>query len=98
MSINRRQFLRTAAGAVSGAALAGSSLKAQQSTLSDPASCGADHIVVVMMENRSFDHLLGWGPGRSRQQPALSYVGAHGESLPTQRLSSFVGCSHPDPD
>jgi phospholipase C len=98
MSINRRQFLRTAAGAVSGAALAGSALKAQETALPDPASCGVDHIVVVMMENRSFDHLLGWLPGGNGQQAGLSYIDAHGESHPTQRLSSFVGCSHPDPD
>jgi len=27
--------------------------------LPDPADSGIDHIVVVMMENRSFDHMLG---------------------------------------
>ena len=28
--------------------------------LPNPTSSGIEHIVVVMMENRSFDHLLGW--------------------------------------
>src|ERR1700760_1484611 len=98
MSINRRQFLRRAAGAVSTAALASAPLKAQEQTLPDPESSGIDHIVVVMMENRSFDHLLGWLPGANGTQAGLSYVDAHGEAPPTHRLSSFVGCSHPDPD
>ena len=33
----------------------------------DPASSGIEHVVVVMMENRSFDHFLGWLPRRRRQ-------------------------------
>ena len=32
-----------------------------------PADSGIEHVVVVMMENRSFDHFLGWLPGRRRQ-------------------------------
>jgi phospholipase C len=31
--------------------------------LPDPAATGIDHIVVLMMENRTFDHMLGWVPG-----------------------------------
>src|ERR1043166_1417661 len=34
------------------------------STLPPPAASGINHIVVVMMENRSFDHFLGWLPDR----------------------------------
>jgi phospholipase C len=38
-----------------------------QPTLSiDPAASGLEHIVVVTMENRSFDHMLGWLPGQRR--------------------------------
>src|SRR6185436_4577198 len=33
---------------------------------------GIDHIVVVMMENRSFDHLLGWLPNADGMQEGLS--------------------------
>ncbi|HTZ59009.1 MAG TPA: alkaline phosphatase family protein [Acidobacteriaceae bacterium] len=102
MSINRRQFLRSAAGAVSTAALAGPAgsrpLVAQEQNLPAPEASGIDHIVVVMMENRSFDHLLGWLPGGNGTQAGLSYVDSKGESHPTWRLSTYVGCSHPDPD
>src|SRR5688572_17544174 len=33
------------------------------STLPPPEESGIDHIVQIMMENRSFDHMLGWVPG-----------------------------------
>jgi phospholipase C len=51
-----------------------------------------------MMENRSFDHLLGWLPGAKGTQAGLSYLDSHGVAHPTWRLSTYVGCSHPDPD
>jgi phospholipase C len=102
MGINRRQFLRRAAGAVSTAALMGPAgsrpLAGQEQTLPAPEASGVDHIVVVMMENRSFDHLLGWLPGANGTQAGLSYLDKHGEAHPTYRLTTFVGCSHPDPD
>jgi phospholipase C len=102
MSINRRQFMRRAAGAVSTAALVGTAgsqrLAGQEQGLPDPDASGIEHIVVVMMENRSFDHLLGWLPGGNGTQAGLSYVDKRGEAHPTFRLSTFVGCSHPDPD
>src|SRR3954447_5618764 len=34
--------------------------KGKDSGLPKPNKSGIDHIVVVMMENRSFDHFLGW--------------------------------------
>src|SRR3984885_2011577 len=102
MSINRRQFMRRAAGAVSTAALMGTAgsqrLAGQEQPLPAPDASGIEHIVVVMMENRSFDHLLGWLPGGNGTQAGLSYVDKRGEAHPTFRLSTFVGCSHPDPD
>ncbi len=102
MSINRRQFMRRAAEAVSTAALMGTAgsqrLAGQEQGLPDPDASGIEHIVVVMMENRSFDHLLGWLPGGNGTQAGLSYVDKRGEAHPTFRLSTFVGCSHPDPD
>ena len=62
MSVNRRDFLRRAAGMASAAAWAGKSslVSAQTAALPDPADSGIEHIVVVMMENRSFDHMLGY--------------------------------------
>ena len=100
MSVNRRDFLRRAAGAASAAALAGKSplVAAQTASLPAPAASGIEHIVVVMMENRSFDHLLGWLPGANGQQAGLAYLDKAGEAHATYRLTTFVGCSHPDPD
>ena len=37
--------------------------------LPDPALSGIDHIVLVTMENRSFDHLLGWLPNAEGLPP-----------------------------
>jgi phospholipase C len=102
MSINRREFLRNVAGAASAAALASQvHLAAAQSTapsLPDPSASGIEHIVVVMMENRSFDHLLGWLPGANGVQAGLSYLDSAGEAHPTYPLTTYVGCPHPDPD
>lgn len=60
---------------------------------------GVDHIVVVMMENRSFDHLLGWLPNADGMQEGLSYVDAAGATFTTYPLApDYTGCGHPDPD
>lgn len=60
---------------------------------------GVDHIVVVMMENRSFDHLLGWHPTANGMQVGLDYPDAQGMSHPTAELApDYQGCAHPDPD
>src|ERR1700727_98396 len=102
MSINRRQFMRRAAGAVSTAALMGTAgsqrLAGQEQTLPAPDASGIGHIVVVMMGNRSFDHLLGWLPGGNGTQAGLSYVDKRGAAHPTFRLSTFLRCSHPGHD
>ena len=58
-----------------------------------------DHVVVVMMENRSFDHLLGWHPTADAIQEGLSYVDDAGVENPTYELApDYQGCGHPDPD
>ena len=60
---------------------------------------GVDHIVVVMMENRSFDHLLGWHPTADGVQEGLTYPDPFGGEQPTSNLApDFQGCPHPDPD
>jgi phospholipase C len=38
-----------------------------------PSESGIDHVVLVMMENRSFDHFLGWLPGANGRQAGLRY-------------------------
>jgi phospholipase C len=99
MAINRRDFLRNVAGAASVVALPTSTApSAKAQSLPVPGDSGIEHIIVVMMENRSFDHFLGWLPGSKGVQAGLSYTDSNGESHPTYRLTTFVGCSHPDPD
>jgi phospholipase C len=51
------------------------------------------------MENRSFDHFLGWVPGANGRQAGLTYVDTNGVSHPTSPLApDYTGCPHPDPD
>jgi len=103
MSVNRRDFLRKAAG-MSAAALASTLSEAKarvqpvSAVLPNPELSGIENIVVVMMENRSFDHLLGWMPNANGRQAGLSYPDNNGNLQPTHRLNYYVGCSHPDPD
>ena len=99
MAINRREFIRNVAGAASIAALPGKPGQAAAAqSLPAPQDSGIEHIVVVMMENRSFDHFLGWLPGARGVQAGLTYTDSSGDAYPTSRLTTFVGCSHPDPD
>jgi phospholipase C len=97
--INRRQFLR-GAGVASAAVLTGGieASRAQTAERPSPGASQIEHIVVVMMENRSFDHFLGWLPGSRGKQAGLSYLDSAGDAHPTWRLNTYVGCAHPDPD
>lgn len=110
MGSNRRTFLK-GLGVVSGAAALSGMIKfpgstlAQQiesiagKTLPSPGQCGIDHLVVVMMENRSFDHLFGWIPGALGKQAGLTYRDSSGVAHKTSHLApDFTGCGHPDPD
>jgi phospholipase C len=102
MSVNRRDFLRRAAS-IPAAALASTLSESRAhaqavSLLPGPEASGIEHVVVVMMENRSFDHLLGWMPNANGIQAGLSYPNKNGVLEPTARLNYYVGCSHPDPD
>ncbi len=63
-----------------------------------PAQSGIDHIVVVMMENRSFDHMLGWLPGANGIQAGLSFIDHEGTSHDTWHLDTFQGLQYGDPD
>ncbi|MDQ1392547.1 MAG: phospholipase [Acidimicrobiaceae bacterium] len=81
---------------LSGARLAGSA--PTSATLPPPAQAGFDHVVVLCMENRSFDHLLGWMPGANGRQGGLNYPDRAGLLHPTYRLNTFQGCGHQDPD
>src|SRR5690349_5243700 len=105
--LNRRLFLRGGAAAAAAAGLGplvgtGTGVAASAATIhSDlpaPASSGIDHIVVLCMENRSFDHILGWLPGADGRQAGLAYPDRSGALVPTFHLGTFQGCGHPDPD
>jgi phospholipase C len=92
MSLSRRQFLAGAGSAVGALALG-------RPLLAGAADPGYDHVVVVMMENRSFDHFLGWLPGADGRQAGLTYADAAGVAHPTHPLApDYQGCGHPDPD
>jgi phospholipase C len=98
----RRQFLR-GVGGVAGAVTLGRWLPRVPSGsfgsgFSDPAASGIDHVVVLMMENRSFDHILGWLPNANGRQAGLVYDDALGVPHATHHLQEFQGCAHPDPD
>src|ERR1700749_2123870 len=69
--VPRRKFLTAAGVAAGGVALGGPTAlaprarkpaKGPQGRLLDtqPSDCPIDTVVVLMMENRSFDHYLGW--------------------------------------
>src|SRR6266571_8189138 len=103
----RRTFLSAATAAAGGFALAcvdrtvGVPLlsRATSSLPLDPSSCGIEHVVVMMMENRSFDHFLGWLPDADGKQAGLSYFDKNGVRHRTYRLApDYQGCGHPDPD
>ena len=73
--------------------------KQRRKALPSPRNLPIDTFVVLMMENRSFDHYLGWLPGADGQQAGLTYVDAGGAAHSTQRLApDYQGCEHPDPD
>src|ERR1700704_2872765 len=57
------------------------------------------HVVVLTMENRSFDHFLGWVPGADGKQAGLTYTDRAGLPHATHPLApDYQGCLHPDPD
>jgi phospholipase C len=98
-ALTRRGFLGAAALAAAGAHPLGRAAIASTSKLPAPARSGIDHVVVVMMENRSFDHFLGWLPGADGKQAGLTYTDTKGVAHPTFALApDFQGCSYHDPD
>ena len=105
--LTRRQLLTAAAGTAAAVTLGTGSLQAMAGNgfapqdyapLPDPAASGLDHIVVVCMENRSYDHYLGWLPGGNGKQDGLSYRDDKGVSHTTHRMLDRSGCGFNDPD
>jgi len=110
MTLDRREFVKGALGA-SGVVLLGGKLGASglgsqifersashHDGLPDPSRSGIEHVVLVMMENRSFDHILGWLPRADGRQAGLSYVGPDGKRHKTHHQKQLNGCGFLDPD
>jgi len=102
-NLSRRKFIRNTAGIAAGISLGGMlpSITSAKPTrgLPRPNRSGVEHIIVVMMENRSFDHFLGWLPGAEGMQAGLSYPDSAGVLHSTFPLApDYQGCGHPDPD
>lgn len=114
MSLSRRSFVKGTLGAsgalILGGALraersragtvpaSGTAAGPAAPALPNPADSGIDHVVVVMMENRSFDHFLGWLPGANGRQAGLSYHDPKGKAVPTWHARVTNGCGFTDPD
>jgi len=90
-------------GASTGAALTGAELLSQTAASAAPAlsphgSNSIEHVVVLMMENRSFDHFLGWLPG-AKGRSDMTYLATDGNVYPNYPLApDFQGCGYSDPD
>ncbi len=72
-------------------------------TLPSPEASGIEHIVLVTMENRSFDHFLGWAPGVQGVQENRSFTDAFGKTRASFAMSKnpaygYQGCGFADPN
>src|ERR1019366_5132914 len=84
----RRGFLKRTAGTAGLAASRGLVLdrdtlvaeaarRQREVATPSPRNLPIDTFVVLMMENRSFDHYLGWLPGADGRQAGLHYTDTH---------------------
>jgi phospholipase C len=72
-------------------------------TLPDPGSSGIDHIVLVTMENRSFDHYMSWVPGAEGMPANQQFKDAFGATYAPFSLSAnpaygYQACAYHDPN
>src|SRR5690349_10602789 len=98
LMLTRRGFLKLT-GASAGFAISASDLLARANPARFPkGSNGIEHVVVLMMENRSFDHFLGWLPGADGRHD-LVFEAPDGNFYPNYPLApDFQGCGYSDPD
>jgi phospholipase C len=99
--LTRRKFLQLMS-ASTGVAVTGSQFLSQTAArataLFPNGSNGVEHVVVLMMENRSFDHFLSWLPGADGRHD-MTYLSADGNVYPNYPLApDFQGCGYSDPD
>src|SRR5215470_7104177 len=99
--LTRRSFLQLVGAST--AAVTGSEFLAQAAARAAPGLSpnglgGIEHVVVLMMENRSFDHFLGWLP-HANGRTDLKYLSIDGNVYPNYPLApDFQGCGYGDPD
>ena len=99
--LTRRTFLRHTGA--SGLVITGAEFLARTAARAAPAtrphgSNGIEHVVILMMENRSFDHLLSWLPGADGRHD-LAFQATDGNFYPNYPLApDFQGCGYSDPD
>lgn len=112
-TLRRRDFIRRSAytaGLATAATLLPTELILKEAArnsafaaMPTPSNMEIDHFVVLMMENRSFDHYFGWHPNANGVQ-ARTYAdpqngGAPVDTRHASTLSAkWQGCGHPDPD
>jgi phospholipase C len=108
--LRRREFLQRTAMTAGLAATAGTVLSSdtlvaeaarrqRRRALPAPKNMPIDTFVVLMMENRSFDHYLGFLPGADGHQAGLRFRDKAGHVKSSRPLApEFQGCAHPDPD
>ena len=107
--LRRREFLtKTAmlagaaglATALPAKALMSQAARAQTAVgLPSPSNMPIDTFVVLMQENRSFDHYFGWHPNADAKNAGLVYPDDQGGKHPTHPLApDFQGCAFEDPD
>src|SRR5215472_6639463 len=102
LMLTRRTFLQLM-GASTGAAITGAEFLSQTAANAAPAlsprgSNAIEHVIVLMMENRSFDHFLGWLPGANGRSD-MTYLATDGNVYPNYPLApDFQGCGYSDPD
>ena len=114
-AMRRRDFLaRSACAAGLGAAMVSLPLdlllgevakrEALAAGMPSPQNMPIDHFVVLMMENRSFDHYFGWLPNADGVQQRSYPDPENGGALVATRHASTLGdaqwqgCGHPDPN
>jgi phospholipase C len=113
-ALSRREFIeRTAyaAGLAGTASLPLGALLSQaaeaehlRAGLPRPRNLPIDHFVLLMMENRSFDHYFGWLSGEADGIQQQTYPNPAGQPVATRHASTlgsggveWKGCGHRDP-
>jgi phospholipase C len=105
VDLTRRKILAGIAASAGAAGLAacgssgdGSNDEAAEQVLPKPEESGIDHIVVVMMENRSFDHYFSWVAGATTVNTAkLKLADSDGNAVAARHLTDYQNCQLADP-